>query len=124
MQSIVVANCIRMLHLLLVLFVVAVPFIRGARWPLLLIHFMTVLTLMVHWLLHEDTCFLTLVESTWRGVPLEYSFMYRLVSPIYKIEDADLKQLVMYVTPALGLISLHRLVKAWPWDKHIESWIK
>ena len=123
MQSLFLANCIRLVHILLVLFVIVVPFIKAAKWPLLLIHFMTILTLFAHWIFNEDTCFLTLVESTLRGVPLEYSFMYQIVSPIYKIQDESLKQCVMYITPLLGLVSFQRLVDAWPWDGTVDSWM-
>jgi hypothetical protein len=48
--------------------------------------------------------------------------MYQIVSPIYKIQDAQLNHFVMYVTPVLGLISLKRLIAVWPWDKTNTAW--
>lgn len=108
------ANLVRLLHLALVLFVVAVPFLGGnPPWSLFAVHCMTVITLVVHWLTKQNACFLTLVESSLRGIPSTQSFMHSIVSPVYSIEDIDLKYLVHRVTPVLGIISALRLSSRW-----------
>lgn len=112
------AELVKIMHIALVVFITSIPFIKNIKWPLLLLHSTGVLTLMTHWITNQDACFLTLLECTLRGLTPDEctatSFMSQLVSPVYKIEDSSLRTLVMYVTPALGLISFTRLTKLWP----------
>jgi hypothetical protein len=44
-----------------------------------------------------------------RGISESESFIHSIVSPIYKISDADIRELVSNITPLLGLVSLARL---------------
>jgi hypothetical protein len=103
--------CIRLLHLCLVLFVIIVPFLPRVEWTILVLHVSTVMTLLVHWLLNNDGCFLTMVESRIRGINESESFMHSIVSPVYKISDVELRELVSNITPLLGLVSLTRLFR-------------
>ena len=108
------ANVVRVIHLALVLFVVIVPFAgKDTHWSVLAVHCMTVLTLLVHWITKQNACFLTMVESTLRGVPNTESFMYSIVAPVYQIDDAKLRNIVHMVTPVLGLISAVKLSGKW-----------
>lgn len=104
---------IRILHVLLILFVIIVPFIPNVEWTFLVLHISTVMSLLVHWLMNNDSCFLTLVETKMRGVESSESFIHSIVSPVYKISDTDTKELVSNITPLLGLVSLMRLSKNW-----------
>ena len=107
------ANVVRLLHILLIMFIVVVPFIIRVHWTFLLLHASASILLLLHWFAHEDTCALTYLESYLRGVPVKQSFMYDLVSPVYKIEDAQLKKLVSIATIILGLVSASRLYNNW-----------
>lgn len=109
------ANIVRLIHLALVLFVVVVPLAAGkdTHWSILAVHCMTVVTLLVHWITKQNACFLTLVESTLRGVPNTQSFMYSIVAPVYQIDDAELRDIVQVVTPILGVISAVKLSNKW-----------
>jgi hypothetical protein len=110
----VTANFIRLLHTLLVLFVIGVPFLADNQsWCIFAIHCMTVITLLVHWWTKQSACFLTLLESTLRGIPSHRSFMHSIVNPVYQIDDTELKRLVHLVTPILGIISAIRLSSKW-----------
>jgi len=109
----ILANVIFLMHILLIVFMVAIPFLN-IDWPFLMIHFMLCTTLIVHWLAHDDTCFLTWLESTLRGVPPTESFVYKLVSPVYKISDETVKILVIVSTIILGVVSAVRLKAMWP----------
>lgn len=113
----VLANVVRALHMLLITFVVIVPFlyftnaelIQGPLklWPLLILHFTVCVSLLVHWKFNDDTCFLTVVESSLRGIPMKNSFMHSIVSPIYKIQNETMKQVSSYGVPVLmGLVGL------------------
>lgn len=108
------ADIVRFLHICLILFIIVVPFWKGSSWALLCLHAMACMTLIAHWIMNEDTCFLTLVECFFRGVQPDKSFMHSLVSPVYKIEDEELKRWVMRITPLLAITSLSRIY--WNWD--------
>jgi len=103
-------NIVRLLHTFIVVFTIITPFIPNIPWTYLLLHVTAVASLLLHWILSNDACFLTLVECYLRGVPDSESFIHSIVSPIYKIDDKDLQELVIKLTPLLGLISLVRLI--------------
>jgi hypothetical protein len=102
------ALLIRILHICLIAFVICVPFMK-IQWPIAVLHLTTVLSLLAHWYVDKDTCFLTILETVFLGSTPNTSFMHQLVSPVYKIQDADLKKLVWYITPVLGLMSAIRI---------------
>lgn len=107
------ANVVRLIHVSIVVFIIVVPFIKTRNWMLFVLHSVAVVTLMAHWYLDEDTCFLTFLESALRGIPVQESFMYSIVSPVYKISDEEIKDIVMMVTPLLGMISFGRILSDW-----------
>lgn len=104
----IIKHIIRFLHLCLILFVVLTPFLK-TPWTIAVLHATTIISLLAHWYVDQDTCALTLLESLITGEPHNTSFMHQLVSPIYKIQDDRIKQIVWYVTPLLGLLSLFKL---------------
>lgn len=114
MSTIVLAKIISFLHLLLVIFVVAVPFLPNVDWKILAIHVTLTVCLMLHWLMNSDTCALTLLESALLGVDEKQSFMYKLVSPVYKIKDENLSKIVKTLVPILTVISAYKLHKVFP----------
>lgn len=114
----VLADVIKLLHFFLVVFVIIVPFTPKLKWHVYVIHFATIATLLIHWYFYSDSCFLTLVESKLRGIPVQESFIHNIVSPIYKIQDSDLSNIIYLVTPILGVVSFIRIVKSFPEMKH------
>lgn len=94
---------------MLVIFVTIVPFIPNVSWMLLVLHITLVFSLITHWGFNNDACFLTLVESTVRGIEVRESFVHSVVSPIYKIHDSSVRKFVTNITPLLGLVSMYRL---------------
>lgn len=101
------ADCIRVLHILFVMFMVAVPF--TTHRSLLVLHLVITPFLWVHWLVNDDTCALTLVESRLRGVPHTHSFFHALVSPVYKIADADVRVACWAASLGLWLLTLTKV---------------
>lgn len=46
--------------------------------------------LMLHWILNDDTCALTALECTLRGLDdCSASYVHRVVSPLYKLQDSE-----------------------------------
>ncbi len=108
----IVPFVIKSLHISLIMFMTVVPFTRF-NWSFLILHVSTALLLLLHWFANEDKCAMTFFESYLRGIPETKSFMYGLVSPVYKIDDDVLKKVVTIATIILGGISVYRLYKNW-----------
>jgi hypothetical protein len=78
---------ITILHLIVVLFVVLAPFSNSNY--LLFMHAIIVPFIIMHWVLNNNTCSLTLAEKyireTTYGCETKYEdcFMYKLIAPIY-----------------------------------------
>jgi len=113
MYAPILAGVVRLIHIAIVIFIVASPFMKKRNWMIDVLHVVSVITLVAHWYMDEDTCFLTFLESTLRGIPVQESFVYSIVSPVYKISDEEIKSMVMAVTPVLGLISFVRILNNW-----------
>jgi len=107
------ANAIYFLHMLLVAWIVITPFQNSE--PMLVLHLFSMPFLWLHWLMNDDTCCLTIVECKLRGIePTDAknkSFFFNLVSPVYKIQDADVRQLAWVLSIVLWLITLHKVLK-------------
>ena len=109
MSSAWLANVVWVLHLLFLLWVVIVPFTSNE--PMLVLHLVVMPFLWVHWLMNDDTCALTLMERHLRGVPSEESFFHKLVSPVYKIRDSQVRGLSWFISVGLWLITLSKVMK-------------
>jgi hypothetical protein len=90
-MQLVLLNIITILHVLFVLFIVFAPFINSNY--ILFIHSYTVPFMVLHWILNDDTCILTLIEKYLKKkIYKEHykeddSITYKLIGPIYKFID-------------------------------------
>lgn len=109
MQSTFLANVCWVLHILFVLWVLAVPFTDNE--PMLVLHLMVMPFLWLHWAVNDDTCALTLAERHLRGVGSEESFFHNLVSPVYKIRDDDLRVVCWWFSVGLWLVTLSKVLR-------------
>jgi hypothetical protein len=116
---------IQIIHFLVVLFILAVPFFGGDY--LLSLHFLVVPFIMLHWITNQSVCALTEIEKLVRGgceskdtffgqvmdpIYKSESFIGRLVAPFYTFEDEETETLFVWVSlTALWLITLYKL---WP----------
>jgi len=109
------ANIIFIIHILVVAFFVVTPFLPIETYgPLLVLHAISTVFIWFHWWLNDDTCALTVMEAQMRGMTLEdaksgKSFFHNIVSPIYKIEDDDLREISWGVSFILWLITMAKL---------------
>lgn len=92
------------LHCVLVLFMVWAPFSRNRH--ALVAHLLLTPFLWLHWLANDDTCALTMLEKQLRGVSDSHSFFYKLVSPVYKVRDADVRVACWVASVALWLVTV------------------
>lgn len=109
MKSEFLANVIRVLHILFIIWVVVVPFTNNE--PMLVLHLFVVVFIWLHWAVNQDTCALTLMERHLRGVSSDESFFHNLVSPIYILPDAAVKNGVRGISVVLWLITLSKVLK-------------
>lgn len=80
-----VADIIQIIHIMIRIFIVAVPFIGDEYW--LTLHFITIPFIMLHWVANQTVCILTEIESAVRGCPQVDTFIGQIVIPIYKNES-------------------------------------
>lgn len=111
MVRMVVAWLIRAVHLVFVLAITATPFVTK-RIELLLLHFVFVVGMMLHWYLNENTCVLTLLEAAVRGVPSDKTFVFSIVAPIYDfpLSMSQQRSAIWGVSICLALKSLKQIL--------------
>lgn len=105
------------LHILLVLFLILIPFTNII--PLVFLHAVIIPFILLHWVINDNTCALTLLEfkirETINGGPVDRSqcFMARLMDPIYDFKKNNHnRRYFLYITMLLLWgISCYKLIK-------------
>lgn len=105
-----VAWVIRAMHVAYVAFVALAPF-SGNRAALVL-HALTTPVVWLHWILNDDRCALTVLEKAVRGVDDDASFFHALVSPVFRVEDGDVRAACWVVSIALWAVTVNQLTWA------------
>jgi len=113
----IVLNLIIFLHILFIIFIIVVPFTNSTY--LLFLHAIICPFIMIHWLLNDNTCALTMLEKYARqqispnGEPIkdEDCFTCRVIDPVYKFTNtfADQATIAYVVVTVLWFISLYKL---------------
>ncbi len=80
-----ITTLIQAIHLVFIAFVVFTPFSSN---PILLHLYLVVIPFMVlHWVVNNDTCALTILESLVTGKPAKETFVGRIVMPVFQISS-------------------------------------
>lgn len=112
-----ILNIIIIIHILFILFIVIVPFTSYTY--LLFLHVIICPFIVLHWVLNDNTCALTMAEKYIRtqmnnGVPIDDGdcFTCRIIDPIYKFTNtnADHSTIIYITITVLWLISLTKLL--------------
>jgi hypothetical protein len=98
-----VATFIRVIHILLVLFIIVVPFTNSEYF--LTLHAIGIPGLIIHWVTNNNLCSLTLLESKLTGEQIDNTFIGKIVHPFFEINDYTIYTIVL----GLWLISLYKL---------------
>jgi hypothetical protein len=101
MPQTLAALVVFILHMAFVAFMAWAPF--SGRRTVLVAHLVITPFLWIHWILNQDACALTTLETRLRGVGTSRSFFHSLVSPIYKVRDSDVRTLVWIASVALWI---------------------
>ncbi len=126
-MNIILLRLISLIHILLLLFVTVMPFINSNYF--LLIHFIIVPFIILHWICNENTCFLTLVEKYLRLKVYGYvdpndCLTCRLIEPVYDFKKNH-KQFTVFIyviTIILWLITSYRLYRKYQ-NGEIKNWL-
>ena len=99
-----VKEIIYWLHILFIIFVVFIP-LASANEKWLCYHLLIVSLMMVHWIMNNNTCALTWMESKLTGEKKEKTFLGKLVNPVYQVTDKQ----IWIITGILLMVSMLKL---------------
>jgi hypothetical protein len=110
---------ITFIHILFILFVIVIPFTNNNYF--LLLHAIIVPFVMLHWILNDNTCILTIIEKNMREqlygvVPdKEECFTCQLIEPIYDFKNnyESMSTAIYLITIGLWFISVYKLYSKW-----------
>lgn len=103
----ILADIIYIIHFLIILFVAITPITDFL--PLIMVHFTTTVSLLIHWGLNDNTCCLTLLEGYLRGTTPKHTFLAQIINPVYNFHKYDTSNLIWYITLVLSFISVTKL---------------
>lgn len=98
-------NWVSVLHLLFVVVFVAVPFFVNNPF-ILCVHVLVGLGMIMHWIIRNDLCCLTLLEHKMFGTPIDQTYLQRLLGPVFSVD----KKAVQWAAVFLILVSFGRMV--------------
>ena len=90
------ANIIAFIHLLVIIFVISLPFATDDPF-LLLYYCFIVFFIMIHWHYNNDTCILTVIETQLRGKKDKDTYMGKLIKPIYNVSSIEIHYLTLFL---------------------------
>ena len=106
---------INIIHLIVIIFVLATPFSNSNY--LMLLHAIVIPFIILHWLLNNNTCCLTVAEkyirekNTGNVVKEDDCFTYQLVAPIYDFnkDHQTFSSFIYILTISLWFVSVYNL---------------
>lgn len=119
---ILLANIIWSFHTFIILFVILAPFTQIPA--ILILHITFAICLLMHWYTNSNTCSLTIMESYFRGLPNDNTFMHQLISPIYDVSSTDLNNIVHIVTYITLILSIYYLYNSTKFKETLECYTK
>ena len=108
MLSNVLANSVNLFHILVIIFMIVVPFTESKILHVL--HAMLGLLLILHWVTNEDACSLTTLEGYLRGIPASESFIGQFVRPLFNVTSNESCIIIYIFTGFLTSVSLSKLL--------------
>lgn len=100
----IAADCVRGIHVLLIVYMVTMPFFGNLDH--LILAASGYILLFFHWFLNNDMCTLTVLEQKLRGVSKGETFMQSVVGPVYGLGTS---QVTWALSAALFFVALVRL---------------
>ena len=98
---------ITLLHMLVLAWALIAPFTKTLRVSYILL----MPVIMLHWVLLDDKCILTLLETHLRGCGTKESFVHQFVSKIYNVPDGLLGSLTWVYAIATWLYAISKVTR-------------
>lgn len=96
---------IRLIHILIIIIIIYGSIFSNNK-NIINLSFIFLISVITHWMLNDDTCILTILEKKITGnTDNKKSFIYSVVSPIYKIENNKLNKFIKLAAMSLLVIS-------------------
>ena len=129
-MDIIYLYLINILHIIYIIFVLAVPFTNSNY--LLLLHSMIVPFMLLHWYLNNNVCALTILEKYIRecitGIPVPdaESWFSNLVNPVFDLTltNKDLEIPLYIISIGVWSISVYKLYNVWLTHKSFREFFK
>ena len=102
---------IQLIHSLLILYIILVPWINR---PQQLFVVQILLTIVFRWITNQDACFLTYLESAVSNKNVDEGFIYRIVSPVFKVHESKFNKLLYFLAITWATILLISYVDTLP----------
>lgn len=99
------AAFIKIIHAVLIIYIVATPFTNSEWW--LTLHAIMMPGLIIHWITNNNTCSLTLLESQLTGQSMDNTFIGQIAYPFFKVNNYMIYTIVI----GLWFLSLYKLQK-------------
>lgn len=115
MSDNLLAGFIRIIHILVILFVISTPLLINSI-EILILHVTFCTSLLVHWYYNNNICSLTLIEAKLRGIEIDGGFIYKIIAPIYDflhiplISENNFTGIIYFVVIGLMGLSLYKLI--------------
>ena len=100
-------NIIFTIHLFILLLGILIPLLGEPR--LLRAYSIVMVLIFFHWMTNDNTCILTHIESMITGVDEDDTFINRVISPIYKMDDKNFIKTLFFLLWMLTQYRLGRL---------------
>ena len=107
MINTLLANLIYIFHIIIVLFILLIPFSNIPSF--LILHIVFSLCLFLHWSTNSNVCSLTLLEGKLRGLKDVDTLSYQFISPLYNISKTESSNLAWVITLIMMCISVYYL---------------
>jgi len=106
--NIILANVIRFIHILIILFVLFAPFTNNIH--LLQYHLLFVPFIVLRWIFNYDKCNITIIEQNLRNCKENEGFIYKIIKPIYKPPKEHLIIFMYLITLILWIYTLRKIL--------------
>ena len=101
-------NIIFIIHILIIILMLTLPL--SNKLGVLILHWVSLLTLMVHWYFNSNACFLSLLEAKIRNINVKSTIFYSLVLPFYDMTENEYSKIVWIITLILFSISTYKIL--------------
>ena len=123
----VLLTLVALMHVLFILFIVITPFTDSNY--LLLLHAVLIPFMIIHWIMNDNTCVLTMIERSLKkslykdNYSEENCFTCRLIEPVYNFVDDNKKfSTIIYIfVIVLWMISTGKLLNKYRTGE-IDNW--